>query len=117
MKGSSGESFDVSYLASVLEDVSSLKQFKQQMEHLTREMQSSLRAVDETLSVLVSQKVNIPTLFCLMPVKRNLWDTICNPTTSLFSNSFMLMVICPVTLKVVPRSSNGGELFNFMSFF
>ena len=94
-------------LASLKSEIMSMKRFQRQSEQLTSYLLSSLIAVDETLSAIVSQKLNIPTLLCFIPIKRSLWKSLRKLSSTFFSNSFMLMTVCPVTLKVVPRSTDG----------
>ena len=71
------------------------------------DLYGSIRAHDRTLSALVSQRLNIPRFVCLLPLEHELKDWCSNPTTMLFSNTATLVVICPVTLKVVPRGDDG----------
>ena len=71
------------------------------------DLHSTIRAHDSSLSALVSQRLNIPRFVCLLPLKQDLKDWYSNPTTMLFSNTAMLVVVCPVTLKVVPRAEDG----------
>ena len=94
-------------MSSLKAEIMSIKRYQEQSEHVSSYLLSSLAAVDQTLSAIVSQKLNIPTLFCLIPIKRTMWKSLSNLSSTFFSNSFMLMTVCPVTLKVVPRSTDG----------
>ena len=96
-----------SYISSLKAEIMSMKRYQEQSEQVSSYLLSSLTAVDQTLSAIVSQKLNIPTLFCLIPIKRSLWKSLSNLNSTFFSNSFMLMTVCPITLKVVPRSTDG----------
>ena len=94
-------------IASLKSEIMSMKRYQEQSEQVSSYLLSSLTAVDQTLSAIVSQKLNIPTLFCLIPIKQNVWKSLSNLSSTFFSNSFMLMTVCPITLKVVPRSADG----------
>ena len=90
-----------------------MKHFRQESEQLSRYLYTSNAAVNETLTAIVSQRLNIPTLYYLMSVKRKTWDTLNNMSSAIFSNSLRLMIVCPITLKVVPRSDKSRIMFNF----
>ena len=109
-KRSSDQQEDVvldSDISSLKAEIMSMKRYQEQSAQVSSYLLSSLTAVDQTLSAIVSQKLNIPTLFFFIPIKQSLWKSLSNLSSTFFSNSFMLMTVCPITLKVVPRSTDG----------
>ena len=87
-----------------------MKNDVEETKSLARGLRIKFMAQERVLNTLVSQAVDMPKLFWLYPKKRSLRDCFFSPASTIFSNSFMLMVVCPMTLKVVPCGPNGNCL-------
>lgn len=74
---------------------------------LTRVM-STIAAHDRTLQMLVHKEKECPSLFWFQPKRTELRDWLRNPAKRLFQDTLIMMVVCPVTLCVVPCGPHGG---------
>jgi hypothetical protein len=74
-----------------------------QLQHVVLRVQ----AHDYTLHMLVNKVKECPSLFWFYPKKRELRDWLSNPARCLFQDTLMMVVVCPVTLCVVPCGPGG----------
>jgi hypothetical protein len=70
-------------------------------------MTMRIDAHDRTLHTLVSKVKECPTLFWFYPKKPELRAWLFDPLRCLFQDALMMVVVCPVTLCVVPCGPNG----------
>jgi hypothetical protein len=70
-------------------------------------MMMRIDAHDRTLHTLVSKVKECPTLFWFYPKKPELRAWLIDPLRCLFQDSLMVVVVCPVTLCVVPCGPDG----------
>jgi hypothetical protein len=70
-------------------------------------MMMRIDAHDRTLHTLVSKIKECPTLFWFYPKKPELRAWLFDPLRCLFQDSLMMVVVCPVTLCVVPCGPDG----------
>jgi hypothetical protein len=74
-----------------------------QLQHVVLRVQ----AHDYTLHMLVNKLKECPSLFWFYPKKRELRTWLSNPAKCLFQDTLMMVVVCPVTLCVVPCGPGG----------
>jgi hypothetical protein len=70
-------------------------------------MMTRIDAHDRTLHTLVSKIKECPTLFWFYPKKPELRAWLFDPLRCLFQDALMMVVVCPVTLCVVPCGPDG----------
>jgi hypothetical protein len=70
-------------------------------------MMMRIDAHDRTLHTLVSKVKECPTLYWFYPKKPELRAWLFDPLRCLFQDSLMMLVVCPVTLCVVPCGPDG----------
>jgi hypothetical protein len=75
-----------------------------QLQHVVLRVQ----AHDYTLHMLVNKVKECPSLFWFYPKKRELRTWLSNPAKCLFQDTLMMVVVCPVTLCVVPCGPDGA---------
>eukprot|EP01032_Pedospumella_encystans_P008498 gene8498-10082_t len=64
-------------------------------------------AHDRALEVLVNKQKECPSLFWFYPKKREMRNWLSDPMKCLFQNTLMMVVVCPVTLRVVKCGPDG----------
>jgi hypothetical protein len=74
-----------------------------QLQHVVLRVQ----AHDRTLHKLVNKLKECPSLFWFYPEKRELRAWLSNPAKCIFQDTLMMVVVCPVTLCVVPCGPGG----------
>uniref|UniRef100_A0A7S3LZM0 Uncharacterized protein n=1 Tax=Spumella elongata TaxID=89044 RepID=A0A7S3LZM0_9STRA len=71
------------------------------------EMHLKLGAHERALHMLVSKKKECPSLFWFYPKKRELRNWLRDPLKCLLQDSLMMVVVCPVTLRMVKCGPDG----------
>lgn len=72
-----------------------------------REVVLRVDAHDRALQLLVSKKADCPSLFWFYPKKRTWRDWLLEPVKNLFNDTMMMVVVCPMTLRVVKCGPDG----------
>ena len=62
---------------------------------------------ESVLNVLVGKQQECPQLIWLYPVGKSVWRWLKDPAGMLLSNLWMMVFVCPVTLKMVPCGPKG----------
>jgi hypothetical protein len=94
-------------------DRASLAEFQRHTRQLLRDnaqlqyVMSRVQAHDRTLHMIVGKTVECPKVVWFYPMKPELRDWLSNPMKCLFQAPLMLVVVCPVTLCVVPCGPDG----------
>jgi hypothetical protein len=102
-----------SHLQTTEADRDSLEEFQRITQQLMRDNAQlqyvvlRVQAHDYTLHMLVNKMKECPSLFWFYPKKRELRAWLSNPAQCLFQDTLMMVVVCPVTLCVVPCGPEG----------
>jgi hypothetical protein len=94
-------------------DRASLAEFQRHTRQLLRDnaqlqyVMCRVQAHDRTLHMIVGKTVECPKVVWFYPKKPELRDWLSNPMTCLFQAPLMMVVVCPVTLCVVPCGPDG----------
>jgi hypothetical protein len=94
-------------------DRASLAEFQRHTRQLLRDnahlqyVMSRVQAHDRTLHMIVGKTVECPKVVWFYPKKPELRDWLSNPMKCLFQAPLMMVVVCPVTLCVVPCGPDG----------
>jgi hypothetical protein len=95
------------------EDRAALAEFQRSIRQLLlsgthlQELMSRVEAHDHTLQMLVGKEKECPSLFWFYPRKPELRSWLWNPCKCLFQDTLMMVVVCPVTLCMVPCGPDG----------
>jgi hypothetical protein len=94
-------------------DRASLAEFQRHTRQLLRDnaqlqyVMSRVQAHDRSLHMIVGKTVECPKVVWFYPKKPELRDWLSNPMKCLFQAPLMMVVVCPVTLCVVPCGPDG----------
>jgi hypothetical protein len=94
-------------------DRASLAEFQRHTRQLLRDnaqlqyVMSRVQAHDRTLHMIVGKTVECPKVVWFYPKKPELRDWLSNPMKCLFQAPLMMVMVCPVTLCVVPCGPDG----------